>query len=357
MSIKRQATIDYTALCKELGITVDELLELVKNKDKKLTSSYQHSFLEILKEYCEYLKKLQSMNRRSSTTVDTYLNFLDRVSIFVEKNYDGLYISDINEDVILDILKKSVPRKDNKLATNTINKYMAIIRSLLRYAYENGYTEKDFRYRFSLHTSSTLPRYLNEEQIEQVLNGALQKSYGYRKRAMLIFLLGTGCRVSELTNLKIKDFDIKEELIFIRKGKGNKDRYIPIFKEVKLAVLHYLKISGVKQWRSDLSGYLFSQDEGLNRERKILDRSLQLLVRNLFDEIGLSKDFTVHSFRHTFAVECLKKGIKEQYLMQMLGHEDPKTTAVYTKLLPKDLKSEVMKFYPFPFENLLDDLV
>lgn len=105
-----------------------------------------------------------------------------------------------------------------------------------------------------------------------------------------------------------------------------------------------------------MRGYLFSQDEGLIREKQILPRSVQQLVRNLFDEIGLGNDFTVHSFRHTFAVKCLKSGIKEQYLMQMLGHEDPKTTAIYTKLLPLDLKNEVMKFYPFPFEDILNEL-
>ncbi len=193
--------------------------------------------------------------------------------------------------------------------------------------------------------------------MDLVLKAALQKTYGYRKRAMLIFLLGTGCRVSELTNMRVSDFNVKENLIFVRRGKRNKERYIPMFKEVKKSILDYLQLSGVPEWKSDIDGYLFSRDDGLVRERKILDRSVQYLVRGLFDNIGLDNNFTVHSFRHTFAVKCLKSGMKQQYLMQILGHDDPKTTAVYTKLIPHDLKEEVMKKYPFPFEDLLKELI
>ncbi|OIJ17957.1 hypothetical protein BKP45_20595 [Anaerobacillus alkalidiazotrophicus] len=155
---------------------------------------------------------------------------------------------------------------------------MAIIRSLLGFAYENGYIDKDLRYRFLSQPNSILPRYLNDIQIEKVINGAVQKTYGYRKRAIILFLLGTGCRVSELTNLKVKDFMVDENLIFIRKGKRNKERYIPMFKEVKIAILHYLKISGVKQWNKDIPGYLFSQDEGLIREKKVLNHCFFRLV-------------------------------------------------------------------------------
>jgi site-specific recombinase XerD len=357
MSIKLQTNLDYEALCKELGVTIEELVQLVKNKDQHLSSSHNEvSLVQVIEEYRDNLKKLQSLSRRSNNTISTYLNFLKRVSDYNERN-PLLKITELNEDMIFEILEVSKPRKNTELSTNTVNKYMAIIRSVVGYAFEQGYTEKDLRYKFAVKTISTLPRYLNDLQIEKVLNGALQKTYGYRKRAMLLFLLGTGCRVSELTNIRVSDFIVDENLIFIRNGKGNKERYIPMFKEVKAAILHYLKLSGVPSWKSDIKGYLFTQDEGIVREKKVLERSVQLLVRDLFDAIGLGKDFTVHSFRHTFAVKCLKAGIKEPYLMQMLGHEDPKTTAIYTKLIPNDLKEEVMKFYPFPFEDLLDDLI
>ncbi|ANX13327.1 hypothetical protein ABE41_015065 [Fictibacillus arsenicus] len=358
MAIKKQTNLDYELLVNELGITIEELRNIVENKNHYISVPQQHmSFVQILDEYICNLKKLEGTNKRTSTTLITYLNFLNRVKNFVNEKHRDITLYQLNEEIILTLLESSSPRKDNKLSINTVNKYMAIIRNLYKFAFEKGYLDKDLRYRFSLNSVTTLPRYLSDSQIKNVLNGALQKTYGYRKRAMLIFLLGTGCRVSELTNLKVSDFNVDEGLIFIRKGKGNKERYIPIFKEVKTAVLHYLKLSGVTQWNSDLKGYLFCQDEGLIREKKVLERSVQKLVRDLFDSIDLGLDFTVHSFRHTFAVKCLKAGIKKPFLMQMMGHEDPKTTSIYTQLIPKDLKEQVMNHYPFPFEELLNDLI
>ncbi|TFB13671.1 hypothetical protein E3U55_15550 [Filobacillus milosensis] len=358
MPIQRQTQVDYEVLCYELGVTVEELLELVKKKDihlsKKLSSV---SLNQVIDEYNDNLARLRSTGRRSESTLNTYRNFLKRVKDYVLTHYPDLQINEFNENTILEILEKSQPRKSETLAANTLNKYMAIMRSMLGYAFESGYTDKDLKYKLPIQTDTSLPRYLNDEQVEKVLKGALQKTYGYRKRAMLIFLLGTGCRVSELTNLKLEDFNMDENIIFIRKGKGNKERYVPIFKEVKNAITQYLKISGVTEWKPGLNGYLFSQDEGHVREKKVLDRSVQYLVRGLFDDIGLGKNYTVHSFRHTFAVNCLKFGMKESYLMQILGHEDPHTTAKYTKLFPADLKEEIMKGYPFPFEKLLNELI
>jgi site-specific recombinase XerD len=358
MSIKIQTNLDYAAFCEELGLTMEELLHIIKNKDKHLSTPQTIvPLVQVIDEYVINLKKLEKLNRRSGNTLSGYLNFLERLKVFVNKNYPDITVSDLNEDIIYEMLEDSKPRKNKKLSINTLNKYMAIIRSVLDYAFLQGYTEKDLRYKFTLNTISTLPRYLNDLQSKEVLKRALQKTYGYRKRTMLLFLLGTGCRVSELTNLRVCDFIVDENLIFIREGKGNKERYIPMFKKVKTTVLDYLKMSGVKEWSSDIKGYLFSPDEGLEREKKVLDRSVQYLVRGLFDSMGLGMDYTVHTFRHTFAVNCLKKGIREEFLMQMLGHEDPKTTAIYTKLKPQDLKEEVMKHYPFPFEELLNDLI
>lgn len=358
MTIRIQTIIDYEQICNELGITVEELFSLVANKDKHLVVEDQNIlFLQVIDEYCENLLKLKEYNRRSETTLSTYFNFLDRVKSFILEKYSDLTIDKVHEGLLYELLEGAKPKKGDTLAPNTLNKYSAIIRSLLGFAFEKGYTKRDFRYKLSYQKTFTLPRYLNGEQVKEVLERAVQKTYGYRKRAMIIFLWGTGCRVSELTNMRVCDFNIKENLIFIRKGKGNKERYITMFPKVKKQILRYLALSGVNEWKPDTNGFLFSQDDGVVREKGVLNRSVQYLIRGIFDDIGLSKDFTVHSFRHTFAVNCLKAGIREGDLMQMLGHEDPETTAVYTKLLSLDLKEQVMKHYPFPFENLLDDLI
>ncbi|OIJ17956.1 hypothetical protein BKP45_20590 [Anaerobacillus alkalidiazotrophicus] len=123
MTIKYQTNVDYHSLCKELGVTIDELIQLVKNKDKFTARKCEKvSFVQLIDEYSQNLRKLQSLNRRSDKTLVTYVNILERVKSFVIQNYRELSITDINEDLIFKILEKSTPRKGDKLPINTINK-------------------------------------------------------------------------------------------------------------------------------------------------------------------------------------------------------------------------------------------
>lgn len=161
-------------------------------------------------------------------------------------------------------------------------------------------------------------------------------------------------RVSELSNLKVKDFDVDKKLIYTL-GKDNKERYIPLYPEVEKAVLLYLKKNN-----ADIriaNGYLFSWQTGNVRKKPISIRSIQNNFLKIAHEIDLDKRFSPHSFRHTFAVNCLKADMQLIYLSQILGHESPATTAIYTQLLPHDLQQIVEEKYPLPLEKLIKQLL
>jgi site-specific recombinase XerD len=358
MSNKIHSNLDYETLCSELGITLDELIFYINNKDSAFTEKkvIYTPVLKVIEPFKKYLVSLNKVSKRSDSTLETYFNTLDRFKAYIERTDPEITLDLLNENFILDFLAESEPRKGEKLSNNTYNKYLSIIKSMLFFCYENQYIDKDIRGRFELYEIGTLPRYLSDAQLETVIKKALQKSYGYRCRAMLTFLVGTGCRVSELVKMKVNQFNVKEKLIYVIKGKGNKDRVIPMFNEVEDEILHYLKISGTPEWDENNNGFLFCRDEG-TRKIGLTKNSVQYLVRNLFKEMGMDNDYTVHTFRHTFAVNCLKSGMPFHYLQQIMGHEDPSTTQIYTELLPKDLQNEVMKYYPFPFEKLLHDIL
>lgn len=227
---------------------------------------------------------------------------------------------------------------NKKPSSNTINAYTTRIRSLLKYAFEMRFAPRDIRMRFSFIQNENLPRYFQKHQIQPLLDASLQRTNGIRCQTIITFLLGTGVRVSELVKLRVRDFNINEGLIYIRKSKGNKDRYIPIYPQVRKSILDYLDITGIRVWKDNLKGYLFSKDLGITRHKPISIKSIQRLIHNLVTEFDYDENLTVHSFRHTFAVHCLKKGMRTEYLSQILGHKDPKTTYIYTQLLPIDLK-------------------
>jgi site-specific recombinase XerD len=81
------------------------------------------------------------------------------------------------------------------------------------------------------------------------------------------------------------------------------------------------------------------------------------IIKRIKDRIPELSFITVHSFRHTFAVHCLKAGIDPHYLTEVLGHEDPKTTKIYTKLDGEDLKEQIKDKFPYPLEILLNTLI
>lgn len=312
--------------------------------------------LFVIDEYHKNLKVLVQINKRSSETWTTYNNFLKRVKSYLSTNCPSLKITQLNELILHSIIQNS-PQKKTEYATRTLNKYSAIIKAVMTFAFEMNYTQADLGYKFKLENSALMPRYIRDEDVSRILKCTENFSKPYRCRAMIIFLLGTGCRVSEISNIKVKDFDVENDLIFIQKGKGNKDRYIPMFKEVKEEILQYLGKSGMEDWDFKCEGYLFARDENLQRERKFPIRTIEHLVERIRDRLPEMSHITVHTFRHTFAVKCLKIGISLHNLSLILGHSDPKTTMVYTQLYNEDLKEQITDKFPFPFENLLNQVI
>lgn len=350
MPIEMQINTEIENIAEFLGYTVEEMIHVLQNASNQQV--HQQNDARVLDVIEHFSAHIANHPQRSVTTKKSYNNLLSRLKVFLTVNNEQLTISQLNEEILYEFLNTCQPRKATSLANRTINTYSAIVRAMLEYAYNHDFTNRDFRKRFRQQKLTILPRYLKDHEIVLVLKKALQRTHGYRCHAILSFLIGTGCRVNELVNVRIQDFDIENNLLFIKKGKGNKERYVTIFPKVKTIVLDYLSVTGVKSWDRDMSGFLFSKDYGVEREA-ISVRSVEYLVQTVVNQLGWENKYTVHSFRHTFAVNCLKAGMPLAYLCQLLGHSNPATTNIYTQLFPEDLKNELMSKYPFSFEKLL----
>lgn len=356
MTIKITPSIDYNQVCIELGISVEDLISLVNKKNSpNLSLQNSMSFGEVIDEYLTFLKQKLKDKKRSETTYKTYTNFLNRLRDFItESENPKQTLIEFNEPQLLKFFESCKPRKGESLSIYTTNKYIAIVRSVYRFAFTLDYIDRDLSYRFDSDSSPLLPRHLSNDQVRKVLKHAKNRTYGYRYYTMIYFMLATGCRISEVTNLKVQNFNIKTNLIKVI-GKGNKERYIPMYENLKKVVLQYFKMTHLI-WSDDNDGYLFSRDDGQDRKKKISEDSLQYQVKNIFKDSGIKEtEFSPHSFRHTFAVNCLKAGMKIDYLSQIMGHKDPATTSVYTKLHPEELSEEVNLRFPFPLEKLLSE--
>lgn len=357
MAIEKTVKTNLEEVSKELGVSLTDLTNFLSSPSSQANPNRVESSLAItvIDEYQKNFKEKVRLNKKSPETWKTYNNFIKRLRVYIIDTCPNLYINDLNEIILNKAIRyNSAP--DKAYSTKTLNKYTAIVKSILTFAYEMNYTQKDIGHKFKLENTTLLPRYIQDEDIHRILEAIKKFPKPNRCRAMVIFLLGTGCRVSEVSNIKVKDFDVNNNIIFIENGKGKKDRYIPMFNEVKVEILEYLRKSGMEKWDSTCEGYLFARDEGIERKRKFPIRTIEYLAERIRHRVPNIKQINVHTFRHTFAVKCLKVGIKLHTLSLILGHSDPKTTMIYTQLYNEDLKEQITKF-PFPFENLLNQVI
>lgn len=188
-----------------------------------------------------------------------------------------------------------------------------------------------------------LPVVLSPEEITALIKAVeLDSETGYRNYAILEVLYGCGIRVSELVSLRLTDLHFDEGFIKVQ-GKGNKERLIPIGKKAKEAIQLQLN-----NYRSKLR--IDKKDENilfLNRRGKKMTRVMIFtIIKDLSEKIGLNKNISPHTFRHSFATHLLEGGADLRAIQDMLGHESITTTEVYTHLDKEYLKDTILRFHP-----------
>ena len=185
-----------------------------------------------------------------------------------------------------------------------------------------------------------LPTVLSASQINSMLEDIdTKKKTNLRDRALLELLYATGIRVSEISDLKIKNMDI--EVGYVRVfGKGSKERVVPMGKHAKTWVKKYLEEARPKISKTE-SDYLF-----LNRSGQKLSRqSIWKVIKKYGRKSGIGT-ISPHTFRHSFATHLLEGGADLRSVQEMLGHVDISTTQIYTQLNRKILKEIHKKYHP-----------
>ncbi|MBC7389122.1 MAG: site-specific tyrosine recombinase XerD [Opitutaceae bacterium] len=188
-----------------------------------------------------------------------------------------------------------------------------------------------------------LPDFLSFNEIEALLVSIdLSENEGHRNRAMIELLYSCGLRVSELVSLKLNQLHFSSGFIRVV-GKGNKERLIPVGREairyVNLYIENHRNQVPVQKGNEN---YVF-----LNRRGKSLSRvMIFLIIKSLASKIGLNKEISPHTFRHSFATHLIEGGADLRAVQEMLGHESITTTEIYTHLDRDYLKQIITEFHP-----------
>jgi integrase/recombinase XerD len=227
-----------------------------------------------------------------------------------------LDVSELNESHIT-ILKKGYNERGLKQTTKAHN--FSIIRNLMRFCRDNLHLEVMEADKIK---RPKIPKravdYLSEDELKRFFDsigiGSLRR---YRFRALVSVLISTGCRISEALNLKFQDIDWqKKEALIV--GKGNKQRKL-YFTDLSLkCIREYANRRGYE------GKFIFVAEGKRNRwNRNDAERNF----RNFRRKSGVSKMFTAHTIRHSFATILLKKGVSIGHIQVLLGHSDIQTTS------------------------------
>lgn len=188
-----------------------------------------------------------------------------------------------------------------------------------------------------------LPEVLTIEEIDALLNAIdLSKNEGHRNRAMLETLYSCGLRVSELVGLRFSDLFFEEGFIRVI-GKGNKERLVPVSPQVQKEIdIYQQHIRNHLNIQKGSENIVF-----LNRRGAQLTRVMVFtIIKNLAESIGLKKNISPHTFRHSFATHLIEGGANLRAIQEMLGHESITTTEIYTHLDQRFLRDAILSFHP-----------
>lgn len=292
----------------------------------------------------EYRFSLMTLNR-SPKTISWYLQILRRYLRFLEFNslHKPIQLLGTQElKAYIAYLQNAIRWADNpnvtksagKLSPFSIQGHVRAIKAFWGWLLREGHVEYNRLAKFPLPKVPDCPaRVLSTDQITRLLGAIDRLSLkGLRNHTMILLLVDTGLRVSELVNIKLEDIDLEHRLIRVC-GKRQKVRSVPISNITKKQLVHYITHA-----RSHIcpgnSAYLFPNADGT----PISVNCVQQLLHRLALKVGFSNiRCSPHVLRHTFATLSVANGANVFVLKEIMGHSSLITTLKYTHLQPHDL--------------------
>ncbi|WP_420577636.1 site-specific tyrosine recombinase XerD [Ekhidna sp.] len=290
------------------------------------------------KQFKSYLKLERSLAQNS---VDAYLADMAKLQQFLEIKERDTPPTKITQQDLIDFLEFI---NELGMSAYTQARMVSGLKAFFRFlVYEEVITKDPSELIEAPKLGRKLPDTLDLPEIEELF-GAIDMSTpeGQRNRAMLETLYSSGLRVTELINLKISN--IHDDIGFLRIiGKGSKERLVPIGR----SALKHIKI-----FRDEVRVHIdvkpgFEDHLFVTKRGKAISRVMVFMViKDLAAKIGLKKNISPHTFRHSFATHLIEGGADLRAVQEMLGHESITTTEIYTHLDRDYLKQVITQFHP-----------
>ena len=230
-------------------------------------------------------------------------------------------------------------------ARRTIARRISSLRSFYKFLLREEYIgQNPFTKIRTPKLDKRLPVFLEETEIESILNLPDSTPLGLRDQAVLELLYASGCRVSELAGLKLENLDLSGLFVLLH-GKGNKERIVPIGHTCQGAFLKYFAQSRaplMEKYHVREHRYVFIN----NRGGVLTDRSVRRILDKYVGKLALQKNVSPHTIRHTFATHLLEHGADLRAVQELLGHASLSTTQIYTHITNERISKVYQKNFP-----------
>jgi integrase/recombinase XerD len=281
----------------------------------------------------EFLTYIQVEKGLSANTLQNYSRDLRRLQSWCAdkgKRIERLERKDLREWIA------SMSREG--LAPASVSRAVSAARSFFRFLMLDRHISNDPTE--DIHTpqqSSHLPRFLTEEEMEELLRAPdIKTDVGVRDRAMIELMYAAGLRVSELCGLKVADVDLDSAIVTCH-GKGSKQRKIPMGKSAVHWVQRYI---AVRDRLGSNAPVLF-----INRGRALTRQLAWSIIKTHAAKAGVP-DISPHTLRHSFGTHLMQHGADSRSVQALLGHSDISTTEIYTHITDLHMRKAYDRFHP-----------
>lgn len=309
MTAKIDLIAKLTALMPECA---REIIKIMREYDVQTAQVYDRSNLPRRVEAFLAAKRIDGCRPK------TIKGYRERLKMFMtqcSKSVQAITTDDLREYLAYLV-------DERHLMDNSVQAHINTLRSFFSWLVdEDNIRKSPMRKIKSLKIDKLRSRHpLTAEQLELVRDGCR----GYKEKALVEFLVSSGCRVSEVAGLRVDDIDWRDRKCKVI-GKGNKERTVYFSVRAKLMLQLYIaeRRGGEALFASSRAPY-----------EPLTDRGIEKMISKLGKRIGMERPLYPHLMRHTFASHALNCGMELTIIQHLLGHSDPKTTLIYAEIDP-----------------------
>ena len=281
-----------------------------------------------------YLKYLEDVKRLAHRSVVDARCSLKKVCTYMDSEKAGVSPWKATFQDYLDWLNHEREKGRNP---TVLAKDLSHLRGLLDYAWRSGRADRNVLDGFSIQDGVAIeePRSLTIEEARRiVLAYGRNNRQERRKRVMVLLLYGCGLRTFELSALNGSDVDVEKQELFIRHGKGDRERRVPVPGAVWTELLAYMTERRARR------GALFQTE---NKHRRISSRNIGEVVHEASRRAELNEAVTPKALRHSFATHLMDRGVSLAVIASLMGHRSVQETGVYLHVLPGKKEAAIAK--------------